>query len=137
MADFLGYLLKFGDIPLSNEFILADGWNATPNHRLEQEAYRNENADLIRITSPNHKTEIQITLPKMNLAKKKRLQAIINAATIDKDQRKVEVTYWNDEEEKYKTGEFYLPDIKYNIHTVNEDARDIEYKSMQIKLIQY
>lgn len=137
MSNFQGWLLKFGNTVLPNEFILADGWDSTPDHRIELSAYRNANMDLIRVTSPNFKAEIQIKLPKMDLEKKMRLQAIINSAMVDTDQRKVDLTYWNDETNQYESGYFYITDNKYHIHTVNELTKDIEYNSVTMKLVEY
>ena len=32
---FNGWLIKFGNVILPNSFILADGWESTPNQRVE------------------------------------------------------------------------------------------------------
>ena len=54
--NFQGWLLKIGDVQLPNSFIVADGWDSTPNQRTEIDAYRDANVLLHRETSSNYKT---------------------------------------------------------------------------------
>ena len=54
-----------------------------------------------------------------------------------KRERKLMVTYWNDEELNYKTATMYMPDVTYSIHTVDEDEKNIEYNPFSIELIEY
>ena len=65
---------------------------------------------------------------------------MIGLATLDvndKKQRRLMVTYWNDEDLEYTTGMMYLTDTTYSINTVNEAALDINYNSFTIELIEY
>lgn len=48
---FEGWLIKFGNVILPNSYLLADGWESTPNQRLELDAYRDANMLLHRETS--------------------------------------------------------------------------------------
>ena len=50
-------------------------------------------------------------------------------------QRKVSVTYWNDETNTYKTGYFYIPDIEYQ--AMDADADTIRYNPITVELIEY
>ncbi len=137
---FSGWLVKFGDVILPNSFILADGWESTPNQRVEIDAYRDANVLLHRETSENFKTSITLNIRAMNLEEMTAFKAVIGLATLDinsKKQRKLMVTYWNDEELDYKTATMYMPDVAYTIHTVDEVDRDIEYNGFTIELIEY
>ncbi len=137
---FSGWLIKFGDVVLPNSFILADGWESTPNQRVEIDAYRDANVLLHRETSENFKTSITLNIRAMNLEEMTAFKAVIGLATLDinnKKQRRLMVTYWNDEELEYKTATMYMPDVTYSIHTVNEVDRDIEYNGFTIELIEY
>lgn len=137
---FSGWLIKFGDVVLPNSFILADGWESTPNQRVEIDAYRDANVLLHRETSENFKTSITLNIRAMNLEEMTAFKAVIGLATLDinnKKQRRLMVTYWNDEELDYKTATMYMPDVTYTIHTVNEVDRDIEYNGFTIELIEY
>lgn len=137
---FSGWLIKFGDAILPNSFILADGWESTPNQRVEIDAYRDANVLLHRETSENFKTSITLNIRAMNLEEMTAFKTVIGLATLDinsKKQRKLMVTYWNDEELDYKTATMYMPDVTYSIHTVDEVDRDIEYNGFTIELIEY
>lgn len=137
---FSGWLIKFGDVVLPNSFILADGWESTPNQRVEIDAYRDANVLLHRETSENFKTSITLNIRAMNLEEMTAFKAVIGLATLDinnKKQRRLMVTYWNDEELEYKTATMYMPDVTYSIHTVDEVDRDIEYNGFTIELIEY
>lgn len=137
---FDGWLIKFGGTVLPNSFLLADGWESTPNQRVEIDAYRDANVLLHRETSENFKTKIVLTIRDMDLNEKMAFQNVIGLATLsgtEKKERKVNVTYWNDEDNAYTTAEMYLPDIKYQIYKVDENKKDIQYKSFKLTLIEY
>ncbi len=137
---FNGWLIKFGDVVLPNSFILADGWESVPNQRIEIDAYRDANVLLHRETSENFKTSLTLNIRGMDLAEMTAFKNVIGLATLEitsKRQRKLMVTYWNDEELDYKTATMYMPDVTYSIHTVDESANDIEYNPFPIELIEY
>lgn len=137
---FSGWLIKFGGVVLPNSFILADGWESTPNQRVDISAYRDANVLLHRETSENFKTSLTLNIRSMDLEEMTAFKAVIGLATLnvnDKRQRKLMITYWNDEELDYKTAIMYMPDITYNIHTVDEAGLDIEYNPFTIELIEY
>lgn len=140
MFNFGGWLIKFGGVILPNSFILADGWESTPNQRLEIDAFRDANALLHRETSENFKTSLKLNIRGMDLAEMTAFKNVIGLATLEvtsKRERKLTVTYWNDEELAYKTAVMYMPDVTYSIHTVSEDKKDIEYNGFSIELIEY
>lgn len=137
---FNGWLIKFGDVVLPNSFILADGWESTPNQRVEIDAYRDANVLLHRETSENFKTSLTLNIRAMDLAEMTAFKNVIGLATLEitsKRQRRLMVTYWNDEELDYKTAVMYMPDVTYSIHIVDEAAKNIEYNSFSIELIEY
>lgn len=140
MSNFDGWLIKFGNVTLPNSFILADGWESTPNQRVELDAYRDANVLLHRETSENFKTSLTLNIRSLSLAEMTAFKNVIGLATLDvisKNQRRVTVTYWNDEELAYKTAIMYMPDVKYSIHIANEAKKNIEYNSFTIELIEY
>ena len=136
---FEGWLLKFGSVILPNSFLLADGWESTPNQRTEISAYRDANVLLHRETSPNYKTKITITLREMNLAEMSALKEVIKQATVNEQERKISLTYWNDETLEYTEAitKVYMSDVTYKIHRVDETKKDIEYDSFAMTFIQY
>ena len=135
MGNFLGYLLKCNN-NTDNSWLLASSYKSTPNQREEIKAIRDENTrDLTRVTAEGTKTVIQFQTLPVDLAGKKKIQKFFNDAMTDKLQRKVTVTYWNDEDNDYKTSSFYLPDIEFNIDYIDET--NIYYSPLTFKLIEY
>ena len=137
--NFNGWLIKFGSRVLPNEFLLLEGWEATPNQRVEIDAYRDGNNLLHRETSQNFKSKIVMSVREMELEEKVYFQSIIESGMIDAVQRKVDVTYWNDETNQYVTSQtgFYIPDIKWKIKRIDEEENLIFYKDFSITLIEY
>nr|DAG25717.1 MAG TPA: hypothetical protein [Caudoviricetes sp.]DAO54796.1 MAG TPA: hypothetical protein [Caudoviricetes sp.] len=139
-GKFNGWLIKFGDVTLPNSFLLADGWESTPNQRVEIDAYRDANILLHRETSPNFKTKLKLNIREMNLEERMAFDNAIGLATLpttEKNQRRVRCTYWNDETLEYATGAFYMSDTTYTIHTLSEDEKDIEYNEFTLTLTEY
>lgn len=139
-TSFQGWLIKFGEVQFPNSFLLADGWEDTPNQRIDIDAYRDTNSLLHRETSANHKTKIKLNIREMNLAEMEAFKNVIGLATLpdeEKRQRKVSVTYWNDEELEYKPGVFYIPDITYVAHTIDDVHMNIEYNPFSMELVEY
>lgn len=135
-----GWLISFGNVILPNSFLLADGWTTNPNQRIEEDAYRDANALLHRETFDKFKSRIKLTIRDMNLEERKAFDAVIGLATLgytEKKQRKLMITYWNDEELKYTTGTFYMADPEYNIHTTDDVKMDIWYNSFELEFIEY
>ena len=140
MQKFGGWLIKFGDVVLPNSFLLADGWESTPNQRVEIDAYRDANILLHRETSPNFKTKLTLNIREMNLEERRAWNNIIGLAELpqtEKNQRRDRCTYWNDETLEYSAGIFYMSDTTYSIHTLSEQERDIDYNDFKVTLVEY
>lgn len=91
-GKFNGWLIKFGDVTLPNSFLLADGWESTPNQRVEIDAYRDANILLHRETSPNFKTKLKLNIREMNLEERMAFDNAIGLATLpttEKNQRRM------------------------------------------------
>ena len=140
MGNFQGWLIKFGDVILPNAFLLADGWESTPNQRLEIDAYRDANALLHRETAKDFKTKLKLNIRDMTLTERMALENVIGLAALPEQenrQRRVRLTYWNDETLDYAVGVFYISDRTYTIHTVNEKEKDLEYNGFTLTLVEY
>lgn len=134
---FEGWLIKFGDTVLPNHYLAQYG--GTPNQRLELDAYRDATALLHRETSPNYKTSLTLPIRKLYLGEKILLKAVIDSGIVSggEQERKVQITYWNDEDMAYRSGVFYMPDIKYTIIHVDENKLNMIYDSFEINLTEY
>lgn len=129
------YLLKFGETELPNDYITSDGYTDIPNQRTELKAYRDANILLHRVTSPNFKTTIMFTTCPMSLSDKVRFQAIIESGMINHIERKVRVTYYNDETNEYETGDFYISDPTFS--SLGYFGGERWYKSVTYQLTEY
>lgn len=131
--NYKGYLLKFGDKIFPNKYFLE--YSTTPGQRMETYAERDNKGNLQRNTLPNGKTNISFSTHILNLEEKIVVQNIINRAIVNTAQRKCKVTYWNDEENVYKTSYFYIPDITFTAMDAN--SKTIFYNPISIELIEY
>lgn len=129
------YLIKFGNTELPNKYITSDGYVTTPNQRTELEAYRDADIKLHRVTSPNFKTSIQLTLCPMSETEKKEVQSIIENGMINTVERKVDVTYRNEEINSYSEGYFYISDVTYSL--IGRYGGENWYKSVTYQLTEY
>lgn len=139
MSNWRGYLIKAvttGDI-FPSEYINFASYSSSPNHREEIKAYRDENTrDLTRITAAGRKSSVQFeTRPRLHLDDKMAIQSFFTDAEIDHAERKVQLEVWNDEDNNYKTGYFYRPNMDFKIRSITDT--DIIYESLTIDLIEY
>ena len=124
------------------KWIVVESYETIPNAREEIKAYRDENTrNLTRVTAKGHKTSIKFTVRPLHLADKMRVQKFFRdgeGGTPDSTaghQRKIQLQYWNDEDNAYKTAYFYRPDITFKIKRAT--ATDIKYDEFEINLIEY
>lgn len=111
-------------------------YSTTPNQREEVKAVRDDyTRDLTRITAPGTKTRIEfMTLP-CELKTKMAIQAFFTNAEVDALQRKIQLEYYNEETNTYKTSYFYRDDITFNVKKATDT--DIEYEGFRIVLVEY
>lgn len=137
-TKFKGYLLKFGDQVFPNQYLSFDNNTSTPNQRTEIDAYRDGNNLLHRQTSPNYKTKLEYTIKEgLTLEQKIEWQNIVKSGLVNAQQRKYQVTYWNDEINDYKTMTAYIPDTEYPIQRIDQKSGTIYYQSVRLALIEY
>lgn len=135
---FKGYLIKNADNSevLKGKWIERSTYLATPDQRVEIEAYRDDyTQDLERVTSPGLKSKIVFKTCPMDLAEKTKFITFFNNAMVDRLQRKVHLTYWNDDVNEYDTGYFYYPDRTWPVKDYTSD--NILYDSLEIQLVEY
>lgn len=137
-TNWRGYLLKNAvtDSIIISKYIMAESWGSTPNQREELEAYRDDNSrTLHRVTADGHKTPITFEIIPCTLEDKIIVQNFFKTATVNEKERKVELTYWNDEDNDYKTSYFYIPNITWKIDDYDDNT--INYDSTTIELVEY
>ena len=136
--NYKGYLIKAGNSSkiMDMRWIVRKSYRSKPNQREEIEAYRDDyTRNLTRVTAPGLKSNVKFTIVRADLDTKIAIQSFFDGAMVNKLQRKVHLTIWNDEDNEYQTGYYYLPDIEWTIEDADEDT--IYYKETAIELQQY
>lgn len=136
---FNGYLIKAtaSGTNFDNHWLTLDSYESTPNMREELVAYRDDyTRDLTRVTASGTKSQIKFTTKSnINYNTKVAIQNFFYNNEVDHLQRKIQLTYWNDEENNYKTSYFYRPDITFSIKRI--DGNNIFYNALDITLVEY
>lgn len=140
--SFRGYLVKAvrTNTVFPLQFIQYDSYKSTPNQREEIKAYRDDNTrDLTRVTASGKKSVIEFKLRPLHLEDKMSVQQwLYNAMDTTQEaheQRKLQLEFWDDEENVYKTGYFYIPNTDFQIKRIQDE--DIIYKEITLKFIEY
>lgn len=136
-TDFQGWLIKF---PKTNqlfphELIDKDNYKSTPLQRTELKSYRDNNILLHRVTSPNYKSKIEFQTLKINLAQLAQIRTVLDAAFDNRKERKLRVTYWDDELLAYRTMTAYMTDTTYTVSTISDSS--IKYNTIRFSFIEY
>ncbi|MCD8371800.1 MAG: hypothetical protein LUD27_00670 [Clostridia bacterium] len=134
-SSFAGFLLKTADGTILDKFIQADKYVTTPDQRQDSDSYRDGYGELHRTVLSNVVTDLKITTVPMTLEEKLCFFDAIYSGLEEKAERKVTLTYWNDETHDYCTDTFYIPDIKFTIH--HYDDKTIYYDAAEIEFIGY
>lgn len=136
-TDWKGYLIKFGKVEVPNSYIeMTEDNQSQPNQREEISAERDDyTRELKRVTAPGHITKLRYVFRSMTLKQRRALRNVMKSGLVNAEQRKYNVTYWNDEHLRYEKGEFYIPDIVYSIKSVSKS--DIVYNKIEMTMISY
>lgn len=139
VSNFRGYLLKFGNVELPNSYLLMSDENqSTPNQREEVKAYRDEySRALHRVTATGKKTKQTFKIRSLKDTELASLKAVMENSLVNAAERKYHITYWNDEDLTYKTGNFYVPDITYTRSRIDEANNILYYAPFTITIVEY
>lgn len=135
MAKFEGWLIKIGKQKFPHKYIAKDTYQSTPLQRTELKAYRDTQNKLHRVTSPNYKSKVTFQTIPLNLAQLRQIRELLNGAFSNSQQRKLQVTYWDDELMKYRTMTAYMPDTTYQVECISDN--NIKYKAIELTFIEY
>ena len=133
---FEGYLMKAEAETFPHKYIQISTYQTTPSQRQDLDSYQDSQGNLHRTVLPHDRSKIIFkTMDNLNFTEKQEIQAFFNAAMTNTRERKVSLTYWNDESNAYATGSFYIPDVTYPIKRIEAD--NIVYDSVEYHLIEY
>ena len=136
---FNGYLIKVGgangtELPM--KYIKIEGYDVTPNQRLESEAKRAVTGVLHRTTVAHTATKIEFSTPIMTNADVDAMMTLFRNNWTSAAERKLTLQYYDMESDSYKEGTFYMPDIKFQINHVKSNTV-LVYKETRIAFIEY
>ena len=137
---FAGYLIKIGGsngVVLPLEYIKLSGYNSTPNQRMESEAERAVTGLLHRTTVEHTATKVEFTTPMMTNLEVATMMTMFRSAWTSTAERKLDLEYYDEETDSYKTGTFYMPDIKFSIDHIDRALNLIYYGETRIAFIEY
>ena len=135
-----GYLIKIGGAngtPLPFKYIKVDGYNITPNQRMETEAKRAVTGLLHRTTVAHTSSKIEFTTPYMTNMDMDAMMTMFRNAWTNAIERKLTIQYYDNETNSYKEAEVYMPDIKYEIDHIDNVHNIITYKETRVAFIEY
>lgn len=142
MANFEGYLFAHYSntgvtTPFNNKFIQYGTWSSNPNQREEIKAYRDENTrNLTRITASGKKSVFSFKTRKhLHLSEKIAIQNFFKGHELSASERKIRLKFWDDENNEYKIGEFYRPNMPFPIEKITEN--DIIYGELEFNFVEY
>ena len=136
---FSGYFIRFPktNVKLPMKYIKYNTYVVEPDQRLDLDSTRSTDGVLHRNVLAHTATRIDFKVPPMYLADKTALMNILHNAMSDVQAKRIQVEYWDDEFSTYKTGTFYIPDIKFTIYHVDDVKNDILYSETPLAFIEY
>ena len=135
-----GYLVRLGGsggTVLPMKYMKLEGYNITPNQRMEAEAARSITGLLHRTTVEHTATKIEFTTPNLTNKDVNEMMSMFRNAWNSEIERRLELQYYDMETDSYKTGTFYMPDIKFQIYKADNILNTLIYKETRIAFIEY
>lgn len=131
---FEGWLLKINGRLFPEKYIAHGSYSSTPNQQQDEDSNTDSLGGLVRNVLPHTRTKIEWTTPMIHLAGKQEIQTFFPGSG---GRIEANVEYWNDEDNAYATGVFYLPDIQFKYYDMDPVNKDIRYQPIRIALIEY
>lgn len=112
---FQGYYIKVGNYTIPLTFMKLESYKSAPNQRQDLDSYRDANGYLHRNVLSHTATKLEFETPYLTFKDMRTLIQNIRANYTDDLARTVELTYYDEETDSYKTGTFYMPGtVEYN-----------------------
>ena len=112
---FQGYLIKVGNYTIPLTFMKLESYKSAPNQRQDLDSYSDANGYLHRNVLSHTATKLEFETPYLSMRDMRSLIQNIRANYTDDLARTVELTYYDEETDTYKTGTFYMPGtVEYN-----------------------
>ena len=127
-----GYPIMVNGTPFPLALLAPKGYSNIPNRRQDKGSYTDGVGGTIRNILPKRKTTIKIkTIDDLSYGQKLIVQAFFPNRDL------VNLTYWNDEDNAYKTIQCYVPDVEYVWNKVNKKTNAVYYAAVEFEYIDY
>lgn len=137
---FKGYFIRLGGSSgpiLPNRFIRYNTYEVEPAQRLDLDSTRDLTGVMHRNVLRHTATRIDFTVPHLDNVAHDELLDLLRANMSNTHTKTITLYYWNDEVHDYRTGKFYIPDIKFHIRSVDETKKTILYNETKLAFIEY
>ena len=134
---FNGYLLKISGDKFPLKYVYKESYKVTPNRRQDLDPKRDETGKLHRNTLSHTATTIELQTKPMWNNQMASLMSFIRSRYTNSSEKKVSLEYYSPDTNSYKTGNFYVPDLEFNMNYVDTTNNKILYNSMTIEFIEY
>lgn len=119
------------------DLVNSESYKVTPDQRMEASANRASSGKLIRSTVSHTASKIELNTIILTNSQLATIETLLTNAYTDSLQRKLELRYYVPQSDSYKTGEFYVPDVDYDILRIDKDKNIIWYSSVRYAFIEY
>lgn len=129
LAEYLGWHLKTPKGIFPYKFIAPEGLSQAPNALMDLDPRRTGQGLLIRNVLEYSATTIKISTRPMGLRMKKEFQSYFPS------RKNIDITYYNEETNDYRTTNFYIPEIEWTMYGFIDG--EPFYLSITLELIGY
>ena len=133
-----GYLIKLKGGTAENlpmKYMKAESYSCTPDQRMETSATRASTGILRRTTAAHKATKIEFTTPPLTNKDIAALNTLLQNHFTNALERKITISFYNNETDSYRDATCYMPDVQYPIMRV--DGNTIHYDSIRLAFIEY
>ena len=122
---YAGYLIKLGGaggtaLPL--EFISAGTYDVESDRRREPNNRYDVTGKLHRTVLPHTSTSIKFSTRSISNTSLAILNGMLRTAMTNVQRREIPIEYYDPETDSYKSGNFYMPVVKYKIQKLEQNA---------------
>ncbi len=129
-----GYLLKMNGVKIPHKYMEHDSYKVKVNTQ-DLNSEQDANGKLHRNVLEHSSIKIEWNFPSATNIFMQELLSIFRGIWGKSNERKAECTVYVPEWDEYHTGTFYMPDMEFQIYSIQNDI--IRYRSVRMALIEY
>lgn len=120
-------------------YVNENSYHISPEQRTDVDSGMDDTVgELHRTVLPHYRTKIEIeTLPDLNGTEVESLMAFIRSRYINEREQKVEIDYFSQKINGYRTGTFYFVDPTFPLKTWDKEHGVLIYDSFKVTFVEY